>query len=379
MKWRLWIFVLMVLGACKDKYVVNVPVPPSGFLVVEGFININGVTDIMMSRASSLDSPKLIPEPGAQLEVQSLNGDIYPLSEQAGGHYTIDSLSGIPDQQYRLHIRTSNGKEYLSDLTDVKITPPIDSLNWIANPDEVSIYVSTHDNNSQSGYYQWQFEETWKYTAKYNSDIEYRDGNMIDRPDSDRYFTCWRTGFSTTIAIANTEKLNSNVIYQFPLTQVSYFTSDKLIDRYSILVKQVALTKDWYEFNLKMRKNTEQLGTIFDAQPSETNGNIHCLTNPSESVIGFIGTTTQTVKRIFIDRLQIPLQTMVFSGYEACQEYTVGLDPKDLYDKFNNPAFYTPTRRYYYGGFLVGYYYAGPECVDCRLKGGTTTMPPFWQ
>ncbi len=306
MKWSQWILAVMILGSCKDKYIVEVPVPPSGYLVVEGFINVNGVTDIMMSRASSLDSPVLIPEPGAHLDIQSLNGASYPLMEQPGGHYTIDSLSGTPDQQYRLHIKTSNGKEYLSELTDVKITPPIDSLNWIANPDEATVYVTTHDNNSQPGYYEWQFEETWKYSAKYNSNIEYKNGEIIDRPDSDRFFTCWRTDLSTTISIANTEKLSTNVIYQFPVTEVSYFTSDKLIDRYSILVKQVALTKDWYEFNLKMRRNTEQLGTIFDAQPSETNGNIHCITDPSETVIGFIGATTQTVKRIFIDRLQIP-------------------------------------------------------------------------
>jgi hypothetical protein len=190
-------------------------------------------------------------------------------------------------------------------------------------------------------------------------------------------YTCWRSAPSTTITIANTEKLSSNVIYQFPVTQISYFTTDKLINRYSILVKQVSLTKDWYEWNLKMRRNTEQLGSIFDAQPSETTGNIHCLTDPSEKVIGLIGTTTQTEKRIFIDRLQIP-PVNVFSGYDFCSEYDVSLDPQDLYDTFDK-GFEVPTRRKYVGGFLVGYYYAGPECVDCRLKVGTTTMPAFWQ
>jgi len=379
MKWRLWILMLMIMFACKEKYVVSVPVPPSGFLVVEGFINVNGITNIMMSRASSLDSPVLIPERDAKVEVQSVSGVDYLLTEQPGGHYTIDSIPGVYEQQYRLHIQTSNGKEYLSDLTDVKITPQIDSLNWIANPDNVTIYVTTHDDNSQPGYYQWQFEETWRYSAKYNSNIEYKNGQIIDRPESDRYFVCWRSALSTTISIANTEKLSSNVIYEFPVNQISYFTSDKLIDRYSILVKQVALTKDWYDFNLKMRRNTEQLGTIFDAQPSQTNGNIHSVSDPSEAVIGFIGSTTQTVKRIFVDRLQIPRNTKVFSGYEACSEYGVGLDPQALYDKFHDTTFYVPITRNYYAGFLVGYSYAGPECVDCRMKGGTTTMPPFWK
>jgi hypothetical protein len=134
---------------------------------------------------------------------------------------------------------------------------------------------------------------------------------------------------STTISIANTEKLTANVIYQFPLTQIPYNTSDKLIDRYSILVKQYALTRDWYEWNQKIKKNTEQLGSIFDAQPSETGGNIHCVTDPLETVVGFVGCTTETEKRIFIDRTEIP-RGIISTGYEFCVPDTVAPNPSTL-------------------------------------------------
>jgi hypothetical protein len=377
MKWHYWILVLVVLGGCKDKFVVNVDTPASGFLVVEGFININGTTDILLTRSSGLDSPQYIPEPAAQVEVQSANGNMYPLTENYTGHYSIYSLSADPAQQYRLHIKTANGREYLSDFSVVKITPPIDSLNFTAGSDAVNIYVSTHDAQSNPGYYQWQFEETWEYHAAYNSGMEYRNGSLIFRPDSEEIYSCWRSDLSTSIIIANTEKLTSNTVYQYPLTTIPYNSTDKLVYRYSILVKEVALTKDWYEWNQKVKRNTEQLGTIFDAQPSETGGNIHCTTDPSENVIGFIGTTTQTEKRIFIDRLQLP-PVNIFTGYEYCDERQVSTHPDSLFEKFNN-GFNIPISPIYNGPTMIGVYYSGFDCVDCQLKGGTLTKPSFWQ
>ena len=334
MKSKLVVIVLFLLLACKEKYVVHTNTPAEGFLVVEGFINISGNTNITLTRSSGLDSPLVIPEPGAEVDIQMESGTNYFLYESGGGHYAIDGLSLDPNQQYRLHIRTANGKEYVSDYTIVKITPPIDSVNWTGTSNsvtgnQVNIFVTTHDDQTQPGYYQWQFEETWRYEAKYGSLLEYQNGSLILRPDNDLIYTCWKTDLSTTISIANTEKLSSNVIYQYPLTQIPYNTSDKLIKRYSILVKQYALTRDWYEWNQKIKKNTEQLGSIFDAQPSETGGNIHCVTDPGETVIGFVGCTTETEKRIFIDHTEIP-PGPINDGYDYCQTDTVGLSQQDI-------------------------------------------------
>jgi hypothetical protein len=197
------------------------------------------------------------------------------------------------------------------------------------------------------------------------------------RPDSDLIYTCWLSDLSTSISIANTEKLNSNVIYQFPLTHIPYNTSNKLINRYSILVKQYALTRDWFEWNQKIKKNTEQLGSIFDAQPTETGGNIHCVTNPDESVIGFIGCTTETQKRIFIDRLDIP-RGVISDGYDYCQPDTVGLSQEDIDIHFRGGNL-IPITYAYLNGFAVGIQSSTADCVDCRVKGGTNVKPSFWK
>ena len=382
MKIKQYIILLVLIVGCKEKYVVQVNTPPNGYLVVEGFINVSGSTGILLTRSSGIDTPRYIPEPGAEVDIQMLNGGNFLLGEDYAGHYSIDGLNLDPTQQYRLHIQTANGKEYISDYAVVKITPPIDSVNWTASSNSVSgeqvnIFVSTHDDQSQPGYYQWQFEETWKYHSNYASDIEYQNGALVLRPLEDLVYTCWRSDLSNSIVIATTEKLTANVIYQFPLTQIPYNSSDKLIDRYSILVKQYALTRDWYEWNQKIKKNTEQLGSIFDAQPSETAGNIHCVTDPTETVVGFVGCTTETEKRIFIDRTEIP-RGIISTGYEFCVPDTVKPDPS-TYDIIFGGGGVIPVTLLYKNGALIGVLSSTADCVDCRLKGGTTIPPPFWQ
>jgi hypothetical protein len=359
--------------------VVNTNTPASGYLVVEGFINMSGTTVIAMTRSSGVDTPLRVPEPGAQIEIQSQIGGSFPLAEGTDGQYSIENLSLDPSQQYRLHIRTTNGKEYQSEFTSAVITPPIDDIGWTAGSGLVNINVSTHDPQTQPGYYQWQFEETWKYHSGYPSDLKYENGKIVPRTQEDLIYYCYRSDLSSQIAIASTEKLSSNVIYQFPIQQISYTSTNKLLIRYSILVKQYALTKDWYEWIRKIKKNTESTGSIFDAQPGETGGNIKCLSDPAENVIGFIGSATETDKRLFIDRSEIPTGE-IYTGYENCSDDSILNNPADL-DNYFKGQFNLPTIPIYPPGAIVPKFIMGSSagCVDCRIAGGTTIPPPFWQ
>ncbi|HSZ32799.1 MAG TPA: DUF4249 domain-containing protein [Puia sp.] len=376
MKVKYCVLLIIVFGACTKPYVANIKGQSVGFLVVEGYINVSGTTTIHMSRSTGLDSPQYIPELGAQLVIESNNGGSIPLTEAGNGVYSVDGLNLDPTSQYRLQILTA-GKEYLSDLSTVNITPPIDSVNWTANSSGVNIFVSTHNDLVQPGYYQWSFNETWEYNSGYSSDLEYQNSELIARPLQDLIYTCWRTDSSTNIAISNTEKLSSNVVYQYPLTQIPFDNTNKMTVKYSILVKQTSLSKDWYEWVQKIQRNTEQLGSIFDAQPSETGGNIHCTTDPTEMVIGFIGTTTETEQRIFIRRSQLPF-ARIYTGYESCTLNTSGLDPASLASEFST-GFYIPVQLVYANGIAVGVTSSSPDCVDCRVQGGTLTKPDFWQ
>ena len=129
---------------------------------------------------------------------------------------------------------------------------------------------------------------------------------------------------------------------------------------------------------MKLKKNTEQLGSIFDPQPSGTGGNVHCTTDPGETVVGFIGCTSQTEKRIYIDRSQLPTVT-VFSGYEICSLDTVPNDPVD-FARYYGTGFGIPIQPMHNAfGNISDILSAAGGCVDCRLRGGMLEKPDFWQ
>jgi hypothetical protein len=382
MKLKTLLCLLMIMGACKDKYMPHINQPASGFLVVEGYINAgNDSTFIYLSRSSGLDSIRAFPEASAQVEVQSEQGASYPLREQPGGKYAAGPLTLDPAQRYRVHITTSNGKQYLSDVEEVKITPPIDSVNWKAGPTMVTIYVSTHDDQQKSIYYQWSFEETWQYSPPYISNYIYSpkdpaadSTHLIPRLNGRDYSTCWLSDQSSDIILGSSAKLNADVISEFPIQTISYDGSNRLVARYSILAKQNVLSKDAYEWKQKLQKNTEQLGSIFDAQPSETGGNLHCTTDPNEQVIGFIGCSSQTQKRIFINRYELP-DVSVLTGYEACSIDSV--DKKKGTD-FSDTSYVWVIDHLYEGNNLVGLTGSVKGCIDCLTKGGVNVRPSFW-
>jgi Domain of unknown function (DUF4249) len=378
MKIKIWFFIFILFWSCKTKYMPNIHYPASGFLVVEGFINAgSGPTTISLHRTSPLDSITEVPETGAQVAVVSEQGVSFSLLETGSGNYSIDQIPIDSNQKYRIQINTSNGKEYLSDLSDVNISPPIDTVEWKAGSDNVSIYVSTHDSQNKNKYYEWNFEETWIYNAAYFSAYRYTPQGIVPRQlaEADSLYICWDNSLSTVINIASTQNLSTDVIYQFPLQTISYYTSNRLINRYSILVKQIVLSKAWYEWKQELKRNTEQLGSIFDAQPSETGGNITCTTDPTERVVGFVGCTSQTESRIFIDRSQFSPLIHIFSGYENCT-----IDSILVKDADRDFASGSELILYPYGppGVVDGYTGANGECVVCTLHGGTNAKPDFW-
>jgi hypothetical protein len=307
--------------------------------------------------------------------VVSEQGATFMLNDIGGGNYSIAQFPIDTSQKYRVHIMTLNGKEYVSALAEVNTSPPIDTVEWTAGSDLISLFVSTHDSQNKSKYYQWYFDETWLYMAPYFSIYRYTPTGLVPRQLSelDSLYICWDTSSSQVINIASTQGLSTDIIHRFPLQTISYYTSNRLINRYSILVRQIVLSKEWYEWNQELKRNTEQLGSIFDAQPSETGGNISCVTDPKERVVGFVGCTTETESRIFIDRSEFSPLIHVYTGYENCGIDSVAV--KDIDQDFANGK---ELILYSYGIGPAGYIGAHVDCVDCTLHGGTNVKPDFW-
>lgn len=368
------IVISLVVFACKDPYQVKTRSSSKTLLVVEGYLNTGpGNTTISLSHSYVLDdTSRKTMESGANVTIEGKDNSIYLLPEVAPGIYSAQLPLPGADIQYRLHIKTSSGKEYLSDYASTKITPPIDSINWVRTGKGVTIYANTHDQNNNTHYYQYLFTETWETHAHFISSLKYDTASqqILPRSEAEQVYQCWKSVPSSNIFLASSAQLQSDVIFEDPLVFIPA-GDEKLSVRYSILVRQLALTKEAYDFFSLMKKNTESLGTVFDPLPSQVTGNIHNTADPKEQIIGLFYASSEVSQRIFIDNSQVP-----FWGYNnGCYGFEIKNDPDTI--KKYVPA-YQPYQAHMAGIIILGYYVSDIRCTDCTYTGGSTVKPSFW-
>ena len=176
---------------------------------------------------------------------------------------------------------------------------------------------------------------------------------------------------SKDINILNTLALSDDVVSDFPLTVIPK-NDERISVRYSILVRQYAMTPEAYQFRANLQKNTELNGTIFDPQPFQLNSNIHCTSNPNQPVIGFVSASTVAEKRIFIKRNQVTGWNY-HPIFEDCNILVIPTNPVYFAIWTYPDPTYDP---YYFSGGAT--YIAKKSCLECQVWGGTTHRPSFW-
>ncbi len=375
-----WVLILLFCN-CKEKYTPPAISTNKNYLVVEGtIVTGSDSTIVLLSRTSNI-SDTILPNPelGAQVTVLGEGNDPHPLTETGNGMYVSPGLNLSINQKYQLKISTADGKQYLSDLVTAKLTPPIDSLGWRQDSDHnVVIYVNTHDPANNTRYYQWNYIETWQYHAPNQTLFDWVNEQIVVRSPDQQLYNCWSYNNSSSINVASSAKLAQDVISQAPVALVNN-SSEKIASKYSILVKQYALSQDAYEFWQTLKTTTEQLGTLFDPQPAQLQSNIHCVSNPGEVVVGFVSVASLQTKRIFINNGDVNYWFSVpyYNEFPAhlCDIRTV---PADSIDYFLPP---TGQRNYVLYGQPTagsGYLVMPVDCLDCRTHGGTNIKPSFW-
>ncbi len=370
--------VIVLCFSCKDRYYPEIDSINTNYLVVEGtLISGNAATNLQLSRTTPINGGKgAAPETNATVTVEGSDNSVKNLTMSGGGNYQ-GVLDLSPANRYRVRIRTG-GKEYLSDFVAVKTTPEIDSIGYKQSDKGAQLYVNTHDPSNSSVYYRWDFDETWEIRSAYHSGLVYDPAS----PDADKagvrnrifpqeeIFFCWKYGRSSSIYIGNPAKLTSDVIYQQPLNLIPS-GDERLSVKYSILLRQYAMDKAAYEFYDLMKKNTESIGDIFGPLPSELRGNIHCISDPKEIVIGYISATAPTQKRVFIN------SPAGWSFRQFCETKFIIANADSTRDAFLQGA-QIPVSNSTRGAFEEGYLSSSSVCVDCRTRGGNTQRPAYW-
>jgi hypothetical protein len=374
---------LCLAVACKKPYLPPVVDAPNSYLVVEGVLNasaaVNDTTFIKLSHTVKLaDKTGTNPETGAQITVEG-DGFLRQLIETNGGNYYITGLGLNTANKYQVKITTSSGLVYESDPVEVKITPEIDDIGFRIKDNQLQVLSNAHDASNNTRYYRYEYDETWRFHSRYESSYKVENGDVVRRGQNEGIYNCFAHEKSNIIALASTSKLAQDVVSDNVVANIG-LESEKISVRYSMLLKQYALTKEAYEFWENLKKNTEQLGSVFDALPSQLTGNIHSVNNPAEPVIGYIGASTVQTKRVYINKSQLPddlrakypyecsLVDALYKGLQGIDEVAGGI----LNGIYLPVSAITDNR-----GKIIGFTRSEPACVDCTLR-GVRNPPAFW-
>lgn len=371
------ILFLFAITSCVEKYFPFVD-KYEGVLVVDGMLsNITESTTVKLSISSTIYEEEYIPISGAILNITDQNDVVIGFTETEPGTYKVLDISfcGEVGNSYQLHISLPDGRNYESDICILKSPSPIDSVYGIVESPEVQsgthliegiqFYIDSHSNNiSDTSYFFWKLSQTFKYKSTFDIDWVW-EGYFYPFPDPDSLRTCWFTSNISEMYLFSSKFLNQSVITKFPLNFVS--TESKALSiRYSLLVKQLSISEDAFNFFNELNQQNIEQGDYYSRQPIQIVGNMHNVIDAEELVLGYFIVAGITKKRIYVNRPPIPFY------YNIC---TPDFDLRfvEFYPESAWPIYIDDIM---FDGWALGTEYG---CFDCREDGGSITPPDFWE
>ncbi|MCB0634636.1 MAG: DUF4249 domain-containing protein, partial [Lewinella sp.] len=386
---------------CLEVYEPEVG-PYDATLVVDGRLTDSQDTaTVILSRAFaySEDEPEYVSR--AVVMIEDDQGITHALQENRKGIYQTDPalFSGEAGRSYRLLVTTDDGQAFESDWEQLKPAPPVGEVRYeyeerVANdPDEpgarivpgIQFFVSTADPENNTRYYRWEYIATHEFTLWHPPliQVEFFDppgsgnGEITEVPaDVFEGFACWETNISRQVFLATTEGYSQDIVKDYPL-HFEDNSTPRLSARYSLLVKQYAISKAYYNYLRKLEEINQTTGSLFDPIPNEVVGNVHSADERSVPVLGYFYVAGQSSLRTFVNYSDLPPGFFTPVGPE-CVTDTLPLDLKVLYQEveFNNMVLFD----YLYSPFgaKIGFKVSEPPCTNCALNGATNERPEFW-
>jgi hypothetical protein len=380
---RAYLILLLLLLACVSCVESYEPVinERQEVLVIDGMIaDRPGLYQVIISISSPYNEPGFIPVEGCVVTVEDELGNMefYSESFQKKGVYEAwldEPFLGV-DKAYSLSVIRPSGSVYRSEYDSLLSSPPIDSLYYIeqfSGGEEhddtwhgLQFYNDVRGTLDGTRNYRWKATATWEYHSPYTPEYVFYQGRAIPYL-VDSVSTCYMTESIETVYAASTKLLSENSIFQNKLHYVSDQTR-RLGERYSLMVEQHSLTDQAYSYWEKIAAQSTNEASLYETQPSSSQGNFYNVRNPNVKVLGCFYATQIQEKRIFVDKEELDFPV----AYYSCVLDTL----------WSNTAFVYDSHYYLISAALIG---PGPpwmkganRCFDCTEHGGANEIPDFW-
>lgn len=376
------LLLFMILSSCIDKY--DFTGSGSGLvprLVIQGIIAADeGDQQVVISESSSPDSPAFNPVSGCTVFIEDETGNQIPFTESAKpGYYTGKFEGGavVVGSRYRLSVKTPDGKQMLSKYETLMPCPDVDSVytELVSKPtsdptiteDGLQFYVNLKAGPDYGNYFRWQLVETYEYHSTWALDkwLDWDGYHDLAFPDYS-HFTCYKTDTISDIFVLSTKGFTENNYDRYKLQFVNDHTQ-RLLHKYSLLVKQYAVTGDVYNYWQNLKKNNQETMNLFGRQPANVKGNIYNVNDTTDLALGYFSVSTVRTKRIMLTDVRGLAFSQVFRCHALVISGPLPPDERPLYFAID----YDGAGQQYTG-------LANAECIFCELLGGTTVKPTYW-
>ncbi|MCA1756047.1 MAG: DUF4249 domain-containing protein [Bacteroidales bacterium] len=393
------LFILLLLQGCIDPFT-------PGDLKFENMLFIEAhVTDdpelppiVRISHAYPLEYDNYEGEPmaniyGANVYIEDDNGARYYFSQEVIFHYK--SLIGpqpgynpgvtytlsepgfelTEGRSYRLQIETDDGYIFESEYEKYLPSPPIQDITWGVDRWETKesgdqdegyrFYISSASVDNEPLFLRWKPDATYKYSVPFLASYRW-NGISLDQASNTDIMVCYKDERINGIFTGTSEGLEENRVVDAPLHTVSR-VGDRLQITYSLHVKQMRISQGAYQFWKDLQTLLYETGGLYESVPFRLSGNIQCTSHDDFNLAGVFEVAGVSETRAFVPRNYDDFTVDTY----RCVADTIGT--ADLpWDK-------VPSGSWIREDEPEVYLTAPATCFDCRVRGGYTQQPAFWE
>lgn len=369
----------VVMHSCRTPFEPEVSSLDGSFLVVEGYLDSEGKrSELKLSRSTSLADSVFADETGAVVTLYADSGESYPLTEEGEGIYVFER--NISESQlYSLEIVLQNGDRIRSESMRPILTPDIIDAGFVKDEEGVEVFVTTQGDANADDFL-WTFEETWIYRPRVRTPFIYDAaiGDVRTRTSQEQIELCFKSEDSPGILLETSSRFEEQVVFRQTITEIPT-ANERIMERYSILISQKAIEDSAVKFWEILKKNTEDIGSIFSPLPSLIVGNLKAMDGSETVVVGQVSLGVIRERRIYIDRVEVSPWNYIDPEFNDCFIEAAPVLMADYASAYSGRA-WVPARSYSPPGSTVvtGYFPAPYRCADCTLY-ASPVKPDFWE
>ncbi|MFK7926324.1 MAG: DUF4249 domain-containing protein [Bacteroidia bacterium] len=291
--------------SCLDVVQLDLPTENEiGPYIVEGLITQGkGPHRVQVSRVTPIGIRRNTPASLDEIWIENNHDQKEFLVSLGDGIFELEGteIEGIIGDEYRLHFRTIDEQEYVSDWEKLLPVSKIDSLyfersfedrftdeGYLVGKNFLDIYADIKLTTlPESPFMRWETERWWLLNEF-----------IRPSPPSKACYVKDPLLNNNRIQLFDGRGVNAGIWKRQLIGSVE--ADFRFFEKTYINLHQFSLTPEAFAYWQKLDKVVNQSGDIFDTPPAAIPGNVHNVSNASELVLGYFGASA-------VDTFHLPI------------------------------------------------------------------------